>query len=197
MYKLNGGNSMLSGLIKLLVFIGFMQSNITHAQTQNQLLIGEGTKAGWTIFGQGVLDSSAQPQSGEVTVDVGWLESVWGIGCFYTTPQPVNGKKLKAIQVSVKTVNGSKTKIFAAVSTMDDANLVLDIGNAKDITAEAQTITINVAELIKDKPDVTSRTFTDADWDKIQVIKLLFAKPVGDNTEQDRIIIQNPTLIFQ
>ncbi len=182
---------------KLIILLGIMQALAFHLHAQNQLLIGDGAKAGWTIFGQGVLDSSAQPENGEITIDVGWLESVWGIGCLYTTPQPVNGKKLKSIQVSVKTMNGSKTKIFAAIATKDDANLVFEVGKAKDITAEAQTILINVADMIKDKPDVTSRTFSDADWDKVQVIKLLFAKPVGDNTEQDRIIIQNPTLIFQ
>ena len=158
-------------------------------------LLKPGPKGGWFIFGYGVMDSASEPGNKGFLIDVDWSKSVWGVGSMFSMEKPVKGKKLKAVRAKVKTMNGSKTKVFAAISTKDDANLVSSSTKAFPLTDQWQLFTFPISGMIKSKPDITSRMFTNDDWNNIQIVKLLFAK-ANSGKMKDKIFVHSPELVF-
>ena len=158
-------------------------------------LLNPGPKGGWFIFGYGVMDSASEPGNKGFLIDVDWSKSVWGVGSMFNMQEPINGKKLKGIRAKIRTTRGSQTKVFAAVSTKDDANLVFHRTKAFSVTNQWQSFTFPISGMTKSKPDITSRLFTDDDWDKIQVVKILFTK-ANSGVMKDKIFVQSPELIF-
>ena len=181
------GVTALAALALLTVSTSFGEDNIS--------LLNPGPKAGWFIFGYGVMDSASEPGNQGFLIDVDWSKSVWGVGSMFTMEKPINGKKLKGIRAKVKTMNGSKTKVFAAISTKDDANLVSGRAKAFPVTDQWQLFTFPISGMIKRKPDITSRMFTNDDWNNIQIVKFLFTK-ANSGVVKDKIFVKSPELVF-
>ncbi len=161
----------------------------------NISLLKPGAKGGWFVFGYGVMDSASEPGNSGFLIDLDWNKSVWGVGAMFNMDRPIKGKKLKAVRAKIKTLSGSKTEVFAAVATKDDANLVYNKNKAFEISDKWQVFTFPVSGMIKSKPDITSRLFSDSDWSKIQVVKILFTKATS-GAMKDKILVQDPELIF-
>lgn len=188
---------MISRMILCAMVMMTCAAGVAYAGGKTESLIADGPKGGWQIFGHGVLDSVGDMDAKEVLIDVNWSQSTWGVGGMFVTKKAINAKKLKAIRVEAKTMSGSKPRVFGGISTPDDANMVLGPDNGIEIGSEFREVTLPVAQMKKDKPDVTSRMFTSNDWDKVQVFKILFSKPQSNAPEQDKIVFRNPELIFE
>ncbi len=183
--------------LQLLVIYGLIATAPAFGNFENILLLNNDLLGGWQIFGYGIMDRSADIESKEILLNVSWSESIWGVGGMYTLPQPVDGHKLYALRARVRTLNGTSTQVYAGVSTADDANLIIPRSDAIEITDEWQVVTFPITDMIKDKPNIDSPTFTMSDWDKIQIVKLLFTKPEDEPaTDLEDISIQSPELIF-
>ena len=161
-----------------------------------RVLINSEPKGGWRLFGSGLLDSAVDIPKSEIIINVDWMKSSWGIGGMFTWDAPIIDKNLSAIQVDVRTKKGSKTKIYAGMATKKDANLIFPRTKAKDVTNQWQTFIFTVSEMIKDMPNASSVEFTDGDWRKIQIIKVLFTTPEKKDVPRDDILIRNPELIY-
>jgi hypothetical protein len=182
--------------LKVVLLLSIFLVQVVLGEKEAQLLITSDKNAGWRAFGVGVLDSTGNTDKEVFSIDIDWKLSTWGVGCMHVMKESVKGKKLKGIRVKVKTANGSQTKVFAAVSTIDDANLVFKKSKAFPVTDRWLLFTFPVSGMIKSKPDVTSRMFTDDDWDMIQIVKFLFTK-ADSGVMKDKIFIQSPELIFE
>ncbi len=183
-----------SKTIAVTVLVTFLSLTISYAE-DNISLLKPAAKGGWFVFGYGVMDSASEPGNSGFLIDLDWSKSVWGVGAMFNMNDPVKGKKLKAVRAKIKTLSGSKTKVFAAVATKDDANLVYNKNKAFEVSDDWQVFTFPVSGMIKDKPDITSRLFTDDDWNKIQVVKILFTKATT-GVMKDKIFVQDPELVF-
>jgi porin len=159
-------------------------------------LIRKTNKCGWLIFGQGVLDSTADIESCELMVQVDWHKSVWGVGGMYTLNNPINGQDIYAVQVEIRTLKGSKVRAYAGIATTDDANMMSDRKRALPVSEEWEVFTFPISQMRNERPDVTSRDFTNKDWKRVQRIKLLFVKPLQEAVNQDDIFIRNPKLVM-
>lgn len=154
------------------------------------------TKGGWQAFGQGVQDSAVNLKDLDVILAVDWNESKWGVGSMFTLKDPFEGKTITKIRMKVKSLNGSACKIYAGVATSDDANLVYSREQAIEVTKEWKEVTFSVTAMKKDKPNAASRPFTEGDYAKIQIIKVLFSKPDPITTIKDQLMFRNPSLIL-
>ena len=180
---------------KVILLFSIFLVQVVSGEKQTHLLITTDKNAGWKAFGVGVLDSTGNAEKKAFSIDVDWKRSTWGVGCIHALKKPIKGKRLKGIRVKVKTANGSQAKVFAAVSTKDDANLVFNRTMAFPVTDQWQLFTFPISGMIKSKPDITSRMFADDDWDKIQIVKILFTK-AKSGVVKDKIFIKSPELIF-
>lgn len=158
-------------------------------------LMGAGTRAGWTFFGQGVMDSSYNSNTGEFLIDVDWRAATWGVGGMIELPAPVDGNNFEAIRIEVKTTAGSKTNAFGGIATLDDANLAIPRYNAIRVTDEWQSVDLALEKMKLDRPNATSRQFGAADWSKIRIVKILFTKPHEPEAASENIIIRNPRMV--
>ncbi len=177
--------------IGVLLFVGLSAI----AEKAPHMLMTDGPKGGWLIFGQGVLDSSVDAEEKAIQIDVNWTAASWGIGGLVTLAKPINGKMVKEIRLVAKTAKGSKTAIFAGVATTEKANLAYPASRAITLSDQWQEIAIPIRKMVPDRPDADSKMFVEEDWEKIQIIKLLFTKPESETVSDDRIMIQNPVLI--
>jgi len=128
-----------------------------------ELVEDDRPKGGWFFFGNGLLDSGYRPESGELMMDVGWGYATWRVGGLFKLPAPINATQIDSFRVDVKTVNGSETRGYAAVSTIDDANMAIPRTKALTISTKWQTVTFRFAEMKPDKPERNSRDFTEGD----------------------------------
>ncbi len=149
----------------------------------------------WKMFGNGLLDSNTDYVRNEIELDVGWPASTWGIGVMFTTESVADIGPNSAINIEIRSERGSQTRVYAGVSTLDDANLELDRRKAKPVTQAWQKFTFPVSEMVGAKPERTSRTFQETDLMRIQSYKLLFTKPDG-GIKYDKIRIRNPKISF-
>jgi hypothetical protein len=81
------------------------------------------------------------------------------------------------------------------MATKDDASMEIMPKKALPLTDQWQNFEFPISEMISCKPEATSRGFGPADWDKIQIFKLLFTKPEGQ-VMQEVIMIRNPEIIM-
>ncbi len=151
---------------------------------------------GWRFFGHGLLVASADQDQREILIDINWTESNWGVGGMFTLDRPLNTGKPASVEVEVRTVSGTDTGVFGGLATTDDANIVLGKSAAIPITTDWQTITLPVTSMKPERPDINSKNFNHNDWARIQVVKLLFAKPDNRAHAYDMILIRNPRLVM-
>ena len=189
---------MIRSLKNTLVLIGFLLFWIVSAEsnTGNITLIKNEPKAGWKFFGGGLLDHGFNKSKSEIMANIDWSQSTWGVGCMHTLSNPVGENKPTAIRVKIRTEKGSATKVYAGVSTKNDANMAISRSDAISVTDTWQTVTFPISNLVKDMPNKSSMRFMDSDWKKIQTIKLLFTKPETGKALRDDIVIRDPELIF-
>ncbi len=186
--------SKLKVSIKQIIPVFLLSSLISFGGT---LLINKkDNKGGWRGFGNALADSSADTQSNEFMLDINWSNATWGVGALFELEAPINGKKVKAIRVEIKTVEGSQTRVFAGLATAQEANIAQNSRLALKVKEEWKTMEFPISEMRPDKPEKTSPDFTDADWQKIKLVKLVFLKPAEMTIATDIIRIRNPELIF-
>ncbi len=162
-----------------------------------QVLMTQGhAKGGWQGFGLGFEDSAINVKEKEIKIHVNWERATWGIGTIHSLPLPMNGKNIRAIRIKAKTEKGSQTKIYTGVATKDDASMEIERKKALPLTDQWQNFEFPVSEMVISKPEATSRSFLSADWEKIQIFKVLFAKPEKGQVMRDVILIRNPELIM-
>ncbi len=171
---------------------------ITGSIADDQIsLLDDTEKGGWQFFGFGILDSGFDNTNNEIVIDVDWNSSNWGIGGMYDLGQPIDGRKIKEIRIKVKTDKGTETKIFGGFSTPDDANISIDSNMAFEIIDQWQIISLPVSHMRPTKPSKDSPNFSDDDWSKIQITKILFLKPKSPSNVQGKIYIKDPELILK
>jgi hypothetical protein len=162
-----------------------------------QILMTHGhAKGGWQGFGLGFEDSAINVKEKEIKIHVNWERATWGIGMFHTLPQPINGKNIRAVRIKAKTEKGSQTKIYTGVATKDDASMEILRKKALPLTDQWQNFEFPISEMVISKPEATSRSFAESDWEKIQIFKLLLAKPEQGQVMRDVIMIRSPELIM-
>jgi hypothetical protein len=183
--------STMNQLIVLLLFVSLTSFGGTI------LINKKDNKGGWRGFGNALSDSSADTQSNEFMLDVNWSNATWGVGALFELEAPINGKKVKAIRADIKTVEGSQTRVIAGLATAQEANISQNSRLALKTKDEWKTMEFPISEMRPDKPEKTSPDFTEADWQKIKLVKLIFLKPAEMTSTNDIIRIRNPELIFE
>ncbi len=158
-------------------------------------LLNNAERGGWRFFGFGVLDSELDKNNDEIIVDVDWNSSNWGIGGMYELAQPIDGRNIKEIRIKVKTTHGTETKFFGGFATKDDANLSVDSNMAFEIIDQWQIISLPISHMRPTKPSKHSPNFSDEDWNKIQIVKILFMKPESIAKKHEKIYIKDPEII--
>ncbi len=160
-------------------------------------LLNDSERGGWRFFGYGLLDSGIDENNGEIVVDVDWNSSNWGIGGMYELRRPIDGRNIKEIRIKVKTTHGTETKFFGGFATHDDANISIDNNMAFEIIDQWQIISLPISQMRPTKPSKHSPNFSDEDWNKIQIVKILFLKPQSATNKLEKIYIKDPEIIVE
>ncbi len=168
----------------------------TNAKNQYLDLISNEDKCGWLIFGYGVMDSVTHCDDREINMDVNWEHATWGVGGMFTFEQPLNGKSIRFVQAEIKSANGFETKVYAGLSTKDDANIIGDQRKALTVSNKWEMYNFPITQMYGERPDITSRDFNENDWGNIQIVKILFTKPEHTANGNDKILIRNPKLVL-
>ncbi len=180
----------------LLTSVCFCWLECAIAGAANLPLVNNDLLGGWRFFGNGLVDTGADLQNNEWFIEVDWRQSTWGIGGMFTLPEVIDGRKLQAVRIRVRTKYGSKPLAYAGIATANDANLIVPIHQAKEVGERWQIIDFSRSQMINAKPEQTSANFSENDWNKIKIIKILFAKPEDQTYVNDELLISQPELIF-
>lgn len=143
---------------------------------------------GWQAFGFGVLGSTVSEDQQQIGIHVDWKRADWGVGCQITMDSDVNIKEASEIRFRTWTDNGSETKVYLEVKTIDNTQLVYPVNQAKPVSAESQEFRIPLAEMVHSKQNPTELA-------SISKIKILFTKPEDSGSYLDIIHVSNPELI--
>lgn len=151
---------------------------------------------GWSGFGSGFQDMSAQMDAREVQIQVNWAMAGWGLGIRYTLPELVGERKIKALRAKIRTANGSKTKVYIGLSTDDDATIELDAVKALEVSDEWQIFEIPVFDMKVVQTEANTRSFSDLDMARVRTVKFLFRPPMDKQIEVDTIHLRNAEILF-
>ncbi len=152
-------------------------------------------RGGWQGFGTGLDDAGFDKGKNEIVLQVNWARASWGVGVMHTLENPVDGRAIYAIRVKVKSRKGSKTKIYAGLATKEDATMELPREKSIAVTDQWQIIEFPISEMIFKKPELTSQKFGPDDWEKLQIVKLLFTRQ-NNNDSKDTIYIAKPKIVY-
>ncbi len=148
----------------------------------------------WKTFGTGVLGSEVDSDNNILAVEVSWYDSQWGVGVMVTSGEPLKSNEPLEFKFDIRGNQGSGTRVYAGVSTLDDANLELRLHDSKKVTSEWTTFSFNVSNMVKSFPQMTSRHFSNDDMKRIQILKLLFTNPLNENYSE-KLEIRNPRIV--
>jgi len=187
--------------IKVVVylFLAFSIVGLVFPQTtfaEHLLFKPDHPKGGWRGFGVGYDDSTVNLRKNEIQIIANWKRATWGVGMMFSLDQPIDGKGIKAIRAKVKSSNGSPITIFAGLSTKNDANIEVPRNKALEITNKWQIFEFPVREMVPLKPSHDAPLFSDSDWQKIQLIKLIITKPATTTISEDVIFVRNPEFVL-
>ncbi len=185
---------------QILTFIVSSFVAVTMAATVNAgtSLLNENTPlGGWRGIGTGYADGTADMDLKEIQIDVIWSNATWGVGLLYALKPSINGKKVKAIKVEIRTVEGSMTKVIGGLASENNAHIAQNARLAEKITNTWRTVTFPVAEMRPDKPEKNSPKFGSKDWTSVNLVKLIFMKPESGEIDSDIIRVRNPELVME
>ncbi len=149
----------------------------------------------WKTFGTGILSSNVNPENTKLAIEVSWYDSQWGVGVMVTFNEPLNVEGNLEFRVDIKGEHGSGTRVYAGISTLDDANLESGLHDSKLVNREWTSFRFNISNMVKSFPQLDSRHFTEDDVKRIQILKLLFTNPLNENYSET-VEIRNLGVIY-
>lgn len=172
----------------------FQYNNVAHGEIS--LFKPGHQKGGWQGFGVGFDDSSANVKNNEIQIHVDWSRATWGIGVMYKLPESMNGKKIKALRVKIKSMKGSLTSVFAGVAAKDDVSIEMEKKKAFNLSDQWQIFEFPFSEMKVSKPGSNSKIFAESDWGNIQKVKFLFTKPSEVDVNKDVLLVRKPEFVL-
>jgi len=186
----------MKNIITYLVIIVLHAWNISLAHGNQILLDLDHPKGGWIGFGSGLDDVGFDMKSKEVLIHCNWPHCSWGLGVMFQLGAPINSRQIQSIRVKVRSNKGSKTMIYAGLSTLNDATLELSRKKALMVTDKWQYFEFPVNYMAPVKAEATSPDFQKAHQTQIHVVKLLFTQPYKGRIEIDQLLIRRPEIVY-
>ncbi len=191
---------MLMDLLRLIRFSCLVAATAAVAvcadPADNILLDRTDPRGGWKGFGMGFDDAGVNLKENEIVLHATWSNSTWGVGMKFDLRDTLDGRTVRAVRFRVRTENGSRSRVYAGLSTVDGASVEISRKRALEIGKSWQIVDFPVSEMVYEEPDLNSRMFTDGDWKNIKSVKLLFTKPDRQSANQEKIIIRRPELVL-
>ena len=149
------------------------------------------------FFGRGFLGGSAVKRENEIFIDANWQKASWGLGISYVLELPESTKKLNRIQVQIRSILGSRAKVFIGLSKKTQGYAIQSPDIAQTITNEWQTFEFSTTQTSSRPTDALFDTSGNVKDSKVsQIFNLYFRKPEDSGSPTDTIVVRNLVLTF-